>query len=92
MTNSLVHIATDVGMHGLLASQSCYHSVSPPCWCTLLASSRFPYCCPSLHPLGFVRNLLSTCLCTVLLTIITGITVQIFFMQKKLSAKGDNCS
>ena len=49
--------ATDVGMHGLLASQSCYHSVLPPCWCTLLASSRFPYCCPSLHPFGFVRNL-----------------------------------
>ena len=22
--------ATDVGMHGLLASQSCYHSVLPP--------------------------------------------------------------
>ena len=24
------HAATDVGMHGLLASQSCYHSVLPP--------------------------------------------------------------
>ena len=33
--------ATDVGMHGLLASQSCYHSVLPPCLSTLLASSRF---------------------------------------------------
>ena len=27
--------ATDVGMHGLLASQSCYHSVLLPCLCTL---------------------------------------------------------
>ena len=36
--------ATDVGMHGLLASQSCYHSVLPPCLSTLLASSRFLYC------------------------------------------------
>ena len=33
--------ATDVGMHGLLASQSCYHSVLPPCLSTLLTSSRF---------------------------------------------------
>ena len=33
--------ATDVGMHGLLASQSCYHSVLPPCLCTLWTSSRF---------------------------------------------------
>ena len=30
-------LATDVGMHGLLASQSCYHSVLPPCLSTLLA-------------------------------------------------------
>ena len=36
--------ATDVGMHGLLASQSCYHSVLPPCLSTLLASSRFLHC------------------------------------------------
>ena len=35
---------TDVGTHGLLASQSCYHSVLPPCLCTLLASSRFLDC------------------------------------------------
>ena len=33
--------ATDVGMHGLLASQSCYHSVLLPCLCTLWTSSRF---------------------------------------------------
>ena len=33
--------ATDVGMHGLLASQSCYHSVLPPSLCTLWTSSRF---------------------------------------------------
>ena len=36
--------ATDVGMHGLLASQSCYHSVLPPCLSTLLTSSRFLHC------------------------------------------------
>ena len=57
MANGPVYTATDVGMHGLLASQSCYHSVLSPCLCTLLASSRFSYCCPSLHPFGFVRNL-----------------------------------
>ena len=28
-------------MHGLLASQSCYHSVLPPSLCTLWTSSRF---------------------------------------------------
>ena len=33
--------ASDVGMHGLLASQSCYHSVLPPSLCTLWTSSRF---------------------------------------------------
>ena len=33
--------ATDVGMHGLLASQLCYHSVLPPSLCTLWTSSRF---------------------------------------------------
>ena len=33
--------ATDVGMHGLLASQSCYHSVLSPSLCTLWTSSRF---------------------------------------------------
>ena len=36
-----VSAATDVGMHGLLASQSCYHSVLPPSLCTLWTSSRF---------------------------------------------------
>ena len=36
-----LHAATDVGMHGLLASQSCYHSVLPPSLCTLWTSSRF---------------------------------------------------
>ena len=34
---------TDVGMHGLLASQSCYHYMQPPCWFTLRASDRFIY-------------------------------------------------
>ena len=36
--------ATDVGMHGLLPSQSCYHSVLVPCWFALWSSGRF------LHP------------------------------------------
>ena len=41
--------ATDVSMHGLLASQSCYHSVTLTCLSTLLASQisslliRHPY-------------------------------------------------
>ena len=26
---------TDVGIYGLLASQSCYHSMLVPCWFTL---------------------------------------------------------
>ena len=51
-------IATDVGMHGLLASQSCYHSVLPSCWFTLWASDRSIANLPSLHPSDFVRNLL----------------------------------
>ena len=29
-TTNILCAATDVGMHGLLASQSCYHSVLPP--------------------------------------------------------------
>ena len=33
--------ATDVGIYGLLASQSCYHSLLAPCWFTLWTSSRF---------------------------------------------------
>ena len=50
--------ATDVGMHGLLASQSCYHSVLPPSLCTLWTSSRFFITKQtSLHPFDFVRNL-----------------------------------
>ena len=32
--------ATDVGMHGILAS---HHSVLPPCWFTLRASGRATY-------------------------------------------------
>ena len=35
--------ATDVGIYGLLASQSCYHSMLAPCWFTLWTSSRFLY-------------------------------------------------
>ena len=56
--------ATDVGMHGLLASQSCYHSVLPPCLSTLLASSRFLHSKQtSLHPFDFVRNLFHLLVC-----------------------------
>ena len=40
-TTNILCAATDVGMHGLLASQSCYHSVLLPCLCTLWTSSRF---------------------------------------------------
>ena len=35
--------ATDVGIYGLLASQSCYHSMLAPCWFTLWTSNRFLY-------------------------------------------------
>ena len=35
--------AIDVGIYGLLASQSCYHSMLAPCWFTLWTSSRFLY-------------------------------------------------
>ena len=37
--------ATDIGIYGLLASQSCYHSMLAPCWFTLWTSKRFlnPY-------------------------------------------------
>ena len=44
--------ATDVGMHGILAS---HHSVLPSCWFTLRASDRATL--PSLHPSDFDRNL-----------------------------------
>ena len=44
--------ATDVGMHGILAS---HHSVLPPCWFTLRASGTATL--PSLHPSDFDRNL-----------------------------------
>ena len=40
-TTNILCAAADVGMHGLLASQSCYHSVLPPSLCTLWTSSRF---------------------------------------------------
>ena len=40
-TTNILCTATDVGMHGLLTSQSCYHSVLPPSLCTLSTSSRF---------------------------------------------------
>ena len=43
-------LATDVGMHGLLASQSCYH-LCYPLVCTLWTKQT------SLHPFDFVRNL-----------------------------------
>ena len=44
--------ATDVGMHGVLAS---HHSVLPPCWFTLRASGRATL--PFLHTSDFDRNL-----------------------------------
>ena len=47
--------ATDVGIYGLLASQSCYHSMLAPCWfihCGPVADFFIP-----IHPFDFVRNL-----------------------------------
>ena len=49
--------ATDVGIYGLLASQSCYHSKLVPCWFTLWTSSRF------LHPYILLISLEISCLC-----------------------------
>ena len=52
--------ATDVGIYGLLASHSCYHSMLVPCWFTLWTSSRF------LHPYILLISLeifLFSCLC-----------------------------
>ena len=40
--------ATDVGMHGILAS---HYFVLPPCWFTLRASDRDTL--PSIHPSDF---------------------------------------
>ena len=62
-TTNILCAATDVGMHGLLASQSCYHSVLLPC--TLWTSSRFLhyYKQTSLHPFDFVRNLFHLLVC-----------------------------
>ena len=50
--------ATDVGMHGLLASQSCYHSVLPlVCVHCGPVVDFFITKQTSLHPFDFVRNL-----------------------------------
>ena len=50
--------ATDVGMHGLLASQSCYHSVLPlVCVHCGPVEDFFITKQTSLHPFDFVRNL-----------------------------------
>ena len=40
-TTNILCAATAVGMYGLLASQSCYHSVLPPSLCTLWAVVGF---------------------------------------------------
>ena len=48
------HAATDVGMHGLLACQSCYPLVWIHCW---PAADFFIAKQTSLHPFDFVRNL-----------------------------------
>ena len=51
--------ATDVGMHGLLASQSCYHSVLPPIVCVNCGPVVDFYITKqtSVHPFDFIRNL-----------------------------------
>ena len=50
--------ATDVGMHGLLASQLCYHSVLPlVCVHCGPVEDFFITKQTSLHPFDFVRNL-----------------------------------
>ena len=66
-----MYIATDVGMHGLLVSQSCYHSVlCTPCLCTLRASSRFrhPYILLiSLEIFSFLVCILFSYFCKILI-------------------------
>ena len=46
---------TDVGMHGLLSSQSCYHSVLIPCWFALWTSGRFFH--PTSSQFSLYQNL-----------------------------------
>ena len=56
--------ATDVGMHGLLASQSCYHSVFPLVWVHCWPVADFFIAKQtSLHPFDFVRNLFHLLVC-----------------------------
>ena len=56
--------ATDVGMHGLLASQSCYHSVLPlVCVHCGPVEDFFITKQTSLHPFDFVRNLFHLLVC-----------------------------
>ena len=64
-TTNILCAATDVGMHGLLASQSCYHSVLPPSLCTLSGpvADFFITKQTSLHPFDFVRNLFHLLVC-----------------------------
>ena len=57
-TTNILCAATDVGMHGLLASQSCYHSVLPlVCVHCEPVVDFFITKQTSLHPFDFVRNL-----------------------------------
>ena len=62
-------VATDVGMHGLLATIMLPFCVTP-CWCTLIASNRFPYCCHPYILLVSLETFFFTCLCTFFLIII----------------------
>ena len=48
------HGGVTVGIYGLLASQSCYHSMLVPCQFTLWTSGRFHNL---IHPFDFDRNL-----------------------------------
>ena len=56
--------ATDVGIYGLLASQSCYHSMLAPCWFTLWTSGRFIY--PYILLISLEIFLFSCMVCSVL--------------------------
>ena len=53
-TTNILCTATDVGMHGLLASQSCYHSVLPPCLSTV--ADFFIAKQTSLHPFDYAEG------------------------------------
>ena len=63
-TTNILCAATDVGMHGLLASQSCYHSVLPlVCVHCGPVVDFFITKQTSLHRFDFVRNLFHLLVC-----------------------------